>query len=93
LPTGRIAGGAKLTELQFTGAVTVRVNVLVVCPPAFVALTVNVYVPTGYASVTSTPPVAGSPTSCPLKSGDVETWILVTSVGNESGVTVALPLN
>src|SRR6266704_5328722 len=49
--------------------------------------------PAGCASVTRTIPVAGSPSSLPLKSVEVETLMLVVFVGTASGVTVVSVLS
>ena len=76
------------------GVVTVNVNLLVaVKPPPLKALTVTVYVPAGCASVTRTTPVAGSPSSLPLKLVEVETLMLVALVGVASGITVVSVLS
>src|SRR5438309_1195631 len=92
--TPKFAAAAKLTGVQVAGVVTVSVKVLVVMAPTLSkALTVTVYVPAGYASVTRTMPVAGSAASFPLKSVEVATLILVIPVGAVLGATVALPLS
>ena len=72
----------------------VNVNVVVaVGALPLKAVTVTVYVPAGCASVTRTTPVAGSPSSRPLKLVEVKTFMLVVFVGAASGVTVVLPLS
>ena len=94
VPVPKFAAAAKLTGLHVASVVTVNVNVLVVVGPApLKALTVTVYIPSGCASVTRTTPVAGSPSSLPLKSVEVETLMLVVLVGAASGVTVVSVLS
>src|ERR1700730_18266531 len=93
VPAAKCAAGAKLTGVQVVGVVTVSVNVLVaVAPPLSKAVTVTVYVPAGCASVTRTTPVAGSPSSFPLKSVEAETLMLVVFAGAASGEIVVSPL-
>ena len=90
----KLVAVAKLTGLHVAGVVTVSVNVLVVvAPPLSNAVTVTVYVPAGCASVTRTTPVAGSPSSVPLKLVEVETLMLVVLIGVASGVTVVSVLS
>ena len=93
-PATKVAGGVKLTGLHVAGVVTASVKVLVaVAAPLLKAVTETVYVPAGCASVTRTTPVAGSPSSLPLKLVEVETVILVVLVGAASGVTVVSVLS
>src|SRR5947207_1155528 len=88
-PASKPTGAAKFSGGHVTGVVTVNVNVLLAVKPLpLKALTVTVYVPAGCASATRTTPVAGSPSSLPLKLVEVETVILVVLVGAASGVTV-----
>jgi len=86
LPTPKLAAAAKLTGVHVAGVVTVSVNVLVAVPPPPKAVTVTVYMPAGFAFVTRTMPVTGSPSSVPWKSAEVETLMLVVFVGAASGV-------
>ncbi len=76
------------TELHNVPLITVKVNVLVVIPPASKALTVTKYVPAGCAFVTRITPVVGLATNVPLKLLLVETLMLGALVGAASGVTV-----
>jgi hypothetical protein len=93
-PAGKLLGEAKLTGAHVVGVVTVRAKVLVaVAAPSLKAVTVTVYVPAGWASVTRTAPVAGSAARAPVKIVDEETVILLVLVGALSGVTVMLPLS
>ena len=92
-PAPKLLAAAKLTGMHVAGVVTVSVNVLVVvAPPLSKAVTVTVYAPAGCASVTRTTPVAGSPSSLPLKLVEVETLMRVGLV-QASGVTVVSVLS
>ena len=94
MPTTEFTGAAKLTGLHVAGVVTVNMNVLVAVEPLpLKARTVIAYVPAGCASVTRTTPVAGSPSSLPLKLVEVETLMLVVLVGATLGITVVSVLS
>jgi hypothetical protein len=93
VPAPKFVAVEKLTELHVAGVVTVKVNILLVVPPAPNALTVTMYVPAGCASVTRTVPVVGFAASVPLKLVEVETLMLVVPVGAASGVTVVFAPN